>query len=975
MAVINSDVLINDIATLRANPAISQQYFLNLLENLTNGDVLVVDPTNPFVFLMECAVIGQTAAMQKSSTNTRYQYQNLATEYQDLYRHMSDDDYIGRFSEPSRVEMYLLLGLDEIKQKVVLENSSGVRRLTIPRYARFTVNDLVFTTLYPIDIRVMPHGGINVTYDVSQTNPIETIATNVVDYRLLNIDNNEWLELAIPVKQLDILRATAAMSGVTTFTREYTLGGKYFYYCRAFNQVDGKWVEMHTTHSDKVYDPYKPTAILKVLNDTLMVTIPSVYFNSNLINDAVRFDIYVTDGPVDLSLDGVDSTLFQVKWVNLPNEAVSPYTAPLDTFNAISIYSTDTVTGGSLGISFNELRERVVTRSTVTEGLPITGKQLNNKLRDMGYSLVTNVDNITDRQFLATRQLPAPTIGSSVTAMTSAIQTLNATIGEIVVNSKTVNNNEHRLTILPSTLYSFSDGILSIVPDTRHTELTANKNPASLASIVNNETLLFSPFYYVLDKSATDLRCRVYDLNSRKFESRFFFQTNQTIGHVFNVKSYRFANIVSKDGYVLETELDIDADLLKLPAKHLTVEMSYLDVTGGYRHYIKGALFNEVDSDGLIVPTSDGKVLYQFKILTNYDVDPDDNLVLLPEQTLVGLTHEFDIVTCIGNGVTLDNYQLSDIDSIVSDKKVWHGINQEKIVLSFGKNLKHLYQRTRTVVKESAYARRTTDKPMVYEKDVYETDSTGTPIFTINPTTMLPQMTKLHDKGDVIIAENGNALYEWRIGDVILDALGNPVIDDYGQGLKISLDIYLLDAKYVFGNTDSVIAYREQVIDTVADWCINDMDNIADQLLERSEIFYHPTSTAANIYVNADNNVYVATRAEQRLTVTYYLTESKYNNTQLRKAISEMTAKKVNEALNRTTVSVDTIVNYLRLAVGNDVIGVTLSGFLNNRYSVATLTDDAMRLSVGKRLVPLANGLLDVTDDITIEFVKHDESY
>lgn len=94
------------------------------------------------------------------------------------------------------------------------------------------------------------------------------------------------------------------------------------------------------------------------------------------------------------------------------------------------------------------------------------------------------------------------------------------------------------------------------MPDTRHTELTTNKNPASLASIVNNETLLFSPFYYVLDKSATDLRCRVYDLNNRKFESRFFFQTNQTIGHVFSVKSYRFANIVSKDGYVLETELE-----------------------------------------------------------------------------------------------------------------------------------------------------------------------------------------------------------------------------------------------------------------------------------------------------------------------------------------------------------------------------------------------------------------------------------
>ena len=47
---------------------------------------------------------------------------------------MADVDYLGRFGSPATTTLSVLLGMDEVKQKAILENDAGVRRLTLPRY-------------------------------------------------------------------------------------------------------------------------------------------------------------------------------------------------------------------------------------------------------------------------------------------------------------------------------------------------------------------------------------------------------------------------------------------------------------------------------------------------------------------------------------------------------------------------------------------------------------------------------------------------------------------------------------------------------------------------------------------------------------------------------------------------------------------------------------------------------------------------
>ena len=74
---------------------------------------------------------------------------------------------------------------EEIKQKAVKEpGTGGTRRLTIPAFTKVTVSDTQLTLLYPIDIRIMPHGGYNITFNTSAISPLARVENNML----------EWLE-------------------------------------------------------------------------------------------------------------------------------------------------------------------------------------------------------------------------------------------------------------------------------------------------------------------------------------------------------------------------------------------------------------------------------------------------------------------------------------------------------------------------------------------------------------------------------------------------------------------------------------------------------------------------------------------------------------------------------------------------------------------------------------------------------------
>ena len=181
----------------------------------------------------------------------------------------------------------------------------------------------------------------------------------------------------------------------------------------------------------------------------------------------IRIDFYTTKGELAMDLSGYGMGAFEAKWNSANNEKTDKFSAPLDTFNSIAIYSASSTTGGANGIGFQELRERVINRTTSSEGLPITKLQLDTKLRDLGFNLVSNVDDVTDRQFIATRLLPPPLDNQTVSGMGATVQTLISSMTTLRVNEHVISNND-RTTIKPTILFKMVDGILQTVSAAEH---------------------------------------------------------------------------------------------------------------------------------------------------------------------------------------------------------------------------------------------------------------------------------------------------------------------------------------------------------------------------------------------------------------------------------------------------------------------------------------------------------------------------
>ena len=113
--------IMDQISVFKNNPAGIQRVVLEHLRNITEGKIDIVDPTNPFVFSLESASVCTAAFMAESETQTRKQYASVSHTEDDLYMHMSDKDYIDRFASPAKTKFKMLIDLNELKNKMVLD--------------------------------------------------------------------------------------------------------------------------------------------------------------------------------------------------------------------------------------------------------------------------------------------------------------------------------------------------------------------------------------------------------------------------------------------------------------------------------------------------------------------------------------------------------------------------------------------------------------------------------------------------------------------------------------------------------------------------------------------------------------------------------------------------------------------------------------------------------------------------------------
>ena len=964
------------IVSSRINPRALTRLALQYLNERSSGELGLVEASNPVALVTEMASSISAGTILAVENATRPLYKSATLKMVDLYRHMADKDFLDRFSSPATGTFVLLLDLDEVTSRAVLvPNANGVRKLVIPRFTSVVVEDHWFCTQYPIEIRVLPQDNISVVYDVSVDSPFDILKSNRLSWNIHYVAGKKKLAVTIDMKQLRLSTNYVNLNSLAGYRKEFSFTD-YFYYARVYTRASDAidWVEIKTTHVDDVYDPYNATACLRVQNGILVVNIPQIYFANGLIKEDVRVDIYSTKGPINLNLSNLTAEDFRVKLM----ESVEPldlYSTPLQTMRSFKIVSPYKIQGGTKGLTFVQMRDRVINRTGNAMGMPITELQLKESAAVLGFDVVKYIDNVTNRVFVATRDQPAPTNGDLVNGMDMTVLPWLTRLEE-EIDGKGIVRVGDRVVIKPNVLFEETSSGLKRI-DQMDVDLLDDRSvytPSDLANRINTANYLFTPFHYVVDTSYDRMRLSAFDMTHPEVEGVDFVDENLSLG--INTSTTGSIVGVKPDGtgYRVGVVMATDGLPTALRAGDVAAQLSYTDSHG--RHYIQGELKGPFDPS--TQKPLDGQWLFVFDIPTRFDVDEDDRMSFGTESSSLPLNTEFDLIYVIKDYVPNTTIN-SAIDALVETSSLsnyeqgslYYGLSHEKLYVRFGRRLSRLWTRMRTIGGVQEYLRYPVDIPMLYESDVYETDATGLPIIDYDEVSGAVSLRKLHSQGDPVFDSAGDPVYKHRAGDFVLDNNQQPIPDGGVIGQLREIDMFLLDACYRYADDVGTSSYYEDCLTRVVQWIDNDLEDLSGRLIDQTKLYFHPKKNFGQVKVITGVGDPETIRSEQRLTLTFDVSQSVYDNPSLKQSLCDRAGRVIDAVLKQTVISKTDVEIALKEAFSTDILSARITGLFEDKHYVVTVIDKSVRPVVGKRLVVTGTQSLRVINDIDYVFVPH----
>lgn len=962
------------IDSARINPMAVQKAGISFLEKVRNGEVEIVDASNAFVYMGEFAATLFTNSIRRNELSMSRQYPELANTRKDLYHHMSNIDYVNTFSTPSVATISFNFNKEELISKAVPTGVAGIKKLVIGRNTQIMVGTIPFTLQYPIEIRVLSHGGLQIVYDNSRPSPLQLLESNNVTWSTENYNtgHTDYIRIDVPVNQMELKSYTAPLMASKVFDKTYAYTDT-FYHCRVYaSNAAGGWDEIGTTHSDQVFDPLTPTAMLQVLDGgQLNVSIPQVYYSTGLVTRTLRIDIFTTKGVLELALGTYGADMFLPTWRDLDKDDNGKYTAPIAQMVDGFIVSTSSATGGSNEISFEKLKARVIANALGPIDVPITNVQIQSqldRLTDAGFSGVVVVDNATKRLYIATRELPAPDIAEISTGIGSNVVTLMKTAAEILTTADVADNGT-RITILPTTLYKNEGGYLSIVSPEQRTELLSYEGDSRVERVTEGN-FLYSPFHYVYDFTDNVFTVRPYYFGDPLISRKFFVDDNGTLGVGISNGSHDFRR--TDTGWSLRVMTSSTDSLKALDDDSVVAQLAFVPVGEIGRCYLNGTLVGR--------DTVTKEWIFEFAFDTSWDVDPANSIYLNgfavdgiePHPYPATLSTVFDVFFAVEEDVLVEGGDTGDIDLVMGkwliDRSVI-GLYHEQLTLTLGSELSGLWVPARSTIGEESYARYEANIPKYYTADVPKKD----------------------ENGALVLEKDGNGVlrmvYEHRAGDPELNADGSPVwlhekgqiMYQDGQPIVVSprtitrqVDLCVFDGVYYFATATTDTDYKATVPTQIVEWVNVTLAPIRKKVLEQTELRFHPKATIGRVDVVVDSSEKTSMEAAQGLTITYYVTDKVYRDEALKTEIRKSTRRVITAALAAQGITRDNIEQQLKSTMGDDVIGVDMEGLGGTaNYRVVSMMDDSARLCIGKKLTYLPNKTYSVEDNIDTLFVRH----
>lgn len=939
---------VRNTAQYYASPASIKQLSLDYLEAAAEGQIDIPDPSSPFMFLLEASATQASTACLKSESVAMERYPRLAQNYSHLYHHMADADFLDRFATPARTTFTLIIPTRTIKEYAIRDSETGVDRIIIPKETQFTVAGMDWYLHYPIVIEISPNGIVHVRYDLNSHSPLYDATNNLLNYNLVNNLSREELVINIPVEQLSMDSLTNPVSPSNGFSGVFPFEDQ-FYFARAYHRSGGEWQEMTVTHSDMVYDIDRPTLVVKVNEQALEAYVPDVYMTQRAIGDQLRLDIFTTRGLVTLDLMDHASEDFSAVWRDLDVNP-RPETAAMASMNNLSIFAGEPVTTGRDGLTFEELRERVIYRSADNRA-SISFSELSYQLKDRGYSLSRAKDTVMERLYVCAKTIPAP----ADSAITTPIGVRHAYVtldGQDTNYGDVVKSNFGRLTLTPNALFKEQHGSAMPIADVDRRAI----NEMSLEErvvLLNQGEYFFTPFFYVLDNDAGLYTARTYYLDACQRTSQSFVGANEALPYAVNTKGVEIVR--EENRFIVRIEADHPNGL-----EGVRCQLTFVD--GNERRY---TLLGEQ------VPIDSQTSAFEFTLISNLDVTPDDLLGFrnfigesgTPELVYTELVDTFHILYSRESTTPVptpfDDMLMRDGTSGVV------GVTHETCRIRWGYSLPMLFSRTRATLVPPVYQRHLADVPQRYEYNVPRRNAEGKIVWAPDPETGKPVIDYIHREGELVIVD-GEQQYEARAGDVVVEN-GEPVtLED--ERLVWEIAPILLDGRYRYATTADAINYRDSIGETIQGFLTHDLANIVPSLMERTELHYQPTASVGTTMVTVDGKQDIAMDTALSFQVTYMLTPAAYKDISLRKQLVRFTQSTLSTVVNDRILSISRIIEAL-MAGSDDIINVSISNPIGG-HDVARIMGDNMHFSIRPELTILTNGEVDVVDSIDVSFVQ-----
>lgn len=993
----DSNTLIDIARKGRTNPDALQRMQIQYAESMVDGAVSLNNAGTPFINIFEMNAVMTAMQQRENIAQLSNIYPSLAITESELAKHLTFKDYMGRWAYPSKTIFTIGIPLQETMDNAVdVGDGSGTRKLTIPGMSSITVSGSTFTMQYPIDIYIMKHDSITVSYDLKRISPLYTPSQSRLEGVWINTVNGvDMLYIPFEIYQMSVVSQSTNISAIAGFHQEYTFDNKFFM-CRCYRSTNsGAWEEIAVTFSDVTYDPTMPTVVVGVdeLNSVLTVDIPQIYLSSGMLANQIRIDIYTTEGALELTLENFRAKSFAANWVDPDaNRATDPrgFSSRMGKFTTVFFSAEQATGGGTNGMTFGELRNRVILRSTRTEGPPISDLQVSNLFADSGFTKTTVIDNVTNRQFLATRPLPKPTIAKdavttsdtlqfAVSSLGSVTQAQNLTLNQLALND-TVIDNGNRVTVLPTTLYNLVNGKLEIVPDAYVKQITNNSLTTvdELASIVNNQNYYYTPFFYVHDISGNEYAIRPYSLGTPSVLRKYAVAANNTLGLTAAVSEYSLTLMPDFSGWRYIFAISNSSVLNDLSPDQVNFQMSYYDTQSNFRTIFNGKLLSPIDS--VTGKPVNNRYIFEVIIPTNWDVNKDDRIRIGVGASTAPLTSSWDLVLFLRDympiGATTTSIEEAYNPALLPNYVLgaqYVGVVQEQIDVNLGYHMDKLWIRANSTIEEWMYERYTENIPSYYTTTIYETTPAGDPVYVMNAEGTALTQVIIHKEGDPILDALGKPVYSHYKDELKLDPVTKqPILVEGDRGILRNFDMVLLDGKYYFATADSVVNYRDSSIQTMVEWNNGIIKQLSDTLIDETRLYFHPKTTTGLIKAYVGDANLVTLEADQRLSVNVIVPNHVYRNTVLRRNIKVIIIQAIDAYFsNNETLSQSELDNAVRDLIADDQIGIVITGLFGNKYEAITVAYGSIGPSIGKRLI--TDTALDITveDAIDIDFTRH----